>query len=227
MNLKICSYNIKFGAFIFDDEIDTLIDDLNCDIICFQEFPLQHLKLWKTKLKSIGLTECLYQKTCETLLGTQQANAIFSRYELEDRHTLNLTYKGREVRKAQYCTVDLGKEKVFLLNTHLGLQRKERLYQMDKIVEVLNHHTDTEKMILLGDFNDWNNAGEKRLGGFFKEAHHELHGKCARSFPAKAPVFRLDRIYYRNLGPLSCKALRDKFVRGKSDHLPIKASFRL
>jgi len=225
VNVKVVSYNIKFSSFIFDDDILKVVKHLDADILCFQEFPLAKFRQWRMLLEKKGYRDSLYQKTCETLLGISQSNVIFSRFPLEDKHSVNLTYKDHEPRKAQYCLVDIGDEQIFLLHTHLGLRRQERLFQMNKIVRILDNHRDVDRMILLGDFNDWNNAGQSKLGGVFKEAHHTLHGRSAKTFPARVPLVRLDRIYYRNLTPISCKAMKGRFIRKKSDHLPLKASF--
>ena len=200
---------------------------LDAQVLCLQEFPLRKLEDWKRALKEFGYEHALAQKTCDTLLGIQQSNVIFSCYPLEERRSVDLTYKEHETRKAQYCLVDTGKEKVFVLNTHLGLRRPERLFQMGKIVEILSNHPDEEKMALVGDFNDWNNAGERLLGNYFQEAFSECHGKCAKTFPSKFPLVRLDRIYYRNLNTLACEVLSGDYIRKKSDHLPIRAVFDL
>lgn len=225
MNFNITTYNIKFSSFIFEEEIVKVAECLDSHILCLQEFPLKKLPEWKNRLATLGYQDVLVQKTCETLLGIKQSNVIFSKFPLEDKHSVDLTYKEHEARKAQYCLVDIGDEQVFLLHTHLGLRRKERIFQMHKIIDILNLHGKEEKMILVGDFNDWNNAGELTLGGHFKEAHHLLHGKCAKSFPARVPMFKLDRIYFRNLAALSCEVLRGDYIRKKSDHLPVRASF--
>lgn len=221
------SYNVKFNSFIFGRDLPKLIEALNADLLCLQEFPLRQLSGWKHHLRKLGYRHVLSQKTCETLLGIHQSNVIFSRHPLEDRHSVDLTFKDHETRKAQYCLVDIGEFQIFLLHTHLGLRRQERLFQMRKVVEILKNHSETEKMILLGDFNDWNNAGEEALGGHFNEAHSFFHGKAAQSFPAKMPLLRLDRIYFRNLTPAFCEVLKGKYIRKKSDHLPVRAGFQL
>lgn len=225
MNFTVSTYNIKFSSFIFEDEIENVAGALDSDILCLQEFPMRKLKRWQNSLGPLGYHFSLVQKTCETLLGTKQANVIFSKFELEDRHSVDLTYRDHETRKAQYCLVDIGQEQVFLLHTHLGLRRKERLFQMRTIASILENHKEHEKMVLVGDFNDWNNAGEKELGGHFLEAHSHLKGVYAKSFPAKWPLFRLDRVYCRNLRPVSCEVLKGEYIRKKSDHLPIRTEF--
>lgn len=225
MSFSVTTYNIKFSSFIFEDEIARVSEELDSDILCLQEFPMRKLAAWKDVLAAEGFRDLLVQQTCETLLGTRQANIIFSKFPLEDKHSLDLTFRKRETRKAQYCLVDIGDEQVFLLHTHLGLGRKERLWQMRQIASVLERHHESEKMVLTGDFNDWNNAGERELGPHFVEAHSSLHGVRAKSFPARLPLFRLDRVYCRNLTPVFCEVLNGPWIRKKSDHLPIKTVF--
>lgn len=226
MRFGICTYNIKFSSLIFEREISFVAKCLNADIICMQEFPLVKLEQWKGILKEYGYRDFLAQKTCETLLGIEQANIMFSKFKLVDKKSVDLTFRDHEARKAQYCLAQIHGKEVFILHTHLGLRRKERLFQMDKINSILKLHGPEERMILLGDLNDWNGAGQKVLqGSFDQEAHTHVYGESAKSFPARIPLFRLDRIYYKNLALKSCHLLNNRFIRKKSDHLPLRACF--
>ena len=227
MKLNIVTYNIKFSSFIFEEEIERLGRKLDSDILCLQEFPLRKLDEWRRKLEKFGYRYHLYQKTCETLLGIHQSNVIFSKRELYGANSVDLTYKDLEPRKALSCFVSFGGQRLRLLHTHLGLRRGERLYQMRLLLDLLGDHQDPDPVALVGDFNDWNNAGHRHLFPFFQEAHQTLNGRSAKSFPAFFPMFRLDRIYYRNLQPLRCNLLNTEYLRKKSDHLALRASFQL
>lgn len=55
-------------------------------------------------------------------------------------------------------------------------------------------------MIIAGDFNDWKSHGNRTLGlqRDLHEAFERHHGHLARTYPARLPLLRLDRIYLRN-----------------------------
>ena len=56
-------------------------------------------------------------------------------------------------------------------------------------------------LIIAGDFNDWRRKGDRiltdKLGVY--EVFEEVKGRPARTFPSVLPMFRLDRIYAREL----------------------------
>ena len=225
MRLSVVTYNIKFSSLIFEHEIPRLVEELDAAVICLQEFPLLKFEAWRQVMALLGYHFHLKEKTCETLLGIHQANVIFSRFPLEEICKIDLTYKDHEARICQFCLIKAEEGNITLLHTHLGLRRQERLFQMRKIRKITESRPVGEKLILLGDLNDWNNAGERELGSLFQEAHHYLHGQSAKTFPARLPLFRLDRIYFRNASLDSCHALGSSFIRKKSDHLPLRAIF--
>jgi endonuclease/exonuclease/phosphatase family metal-dependent hydrolase len=76
--------------------------------------------------------------------------------------------------------------------------------------------------VVAGDFNDWRGRAHRHLvhEAGFTEIHSAATGRPARTFPALAPVLRLDRIYVRNLRqrPVEVRA-RDWSTL--SDHLPL------
>ena len=61
----------------------------------------------------------------------------------------------------------------------------------------------------------------------FTEVITELEGQPARSFPARLPLLRVDRIYYRGLELLDASLLRGGIWSKLSDHAALTAQFRL
>jgi endonuclease/exonuclease/phosphatase family metal-dependent hydrolase len=78
--------------------------------------------------------------------------------------------------------------------------------------------------VLAGDFNDWRGQAHRSLvrSGAITEVHAAASGRPARTFPARAPVLRLDRIYVRNLRhrPFGVRAREWSRL---SDHAPLAA----
>jgi endonuclease/exonuclease/phosphatase family metal-dependent hydrolase len=79
-------------------------------------------------------------------------------------------------------------------------------------------------VLLLGDFNEWRRASPR-----LAELHRRFRSvPTAPTYPARWPLFALDRIFYR--GPLRLQrweALETPLSRQASDHLPLRARFSL
>ena len=60
---------------------------------------------------------------------------------------------------------------------------------------------DDAPLIIAGDFNDWREQAHRRLlrDAALEEIYGSAFGRPARTFPARLPLLRLDRIYVRNL----------------------------
>ena len=84
-------------------------------------------------------------------------------------------------------------------------------------------------MIIAGDFNDWKQQGNAALRQ--RDDLHEVferhHGKVAKTYPARWPVLRLDRIYLRNASSHDPRILGDKPWSHLSDHLPLAVEVHL
>ena len=80
-------------------------------------------------------------------------------------------------------------------------------------------------LIVAGDFNDWRNRAHdhlaERLG--LTEVFVGIHGRPAKSFPASAPVFRLDRIYTRGFAVVSAQVHFGQPWSKISDHAALSA----
>ncbi|WP_341472945.1 endonuclease/exonuclease/phosphatase family protein, partial [Pseudomonas viridiflava] len=73
--------------------------------------------------------------------------------------------------------------------------------QFDRLrcAELMGRLPDGEPVIVAGDFNDWRQRADALLQGTgLHEAFVERFGAPAKSFPARWPLLRLDRIYVRN-----------------------------
>jgi endonuclease/exonuclease/phosphatase family metal-dependent hydrolase len=60
-----------------------------------------------------------------------------------------------------------------------------------------------------------------------REVFAEYYGKPARSFPARLPALRLDRIYVRNLKAQHPKVLKARPWSHLSDHAPLSVEVEL
>ena len=91
-------------------------------------------------------------------------------------------------------------ENIHFLCVHMGLFEKERRLQIKQVVDYIkNNIPEHEPLILAGDFNDWRLACHCYLTQALQltEAHLTTQDALARTFPARFPVLKMDRIYQR------------------------------
>jgi len=84
-------------------------------------------------------------------------------------------------------------------------------------------------LVVAGDFNDWQHRANKILkhGAGLKEVFSMTTGRPARTFPARFPVLRLDRIYVRNATVSHPWLLPRKPWSHLSDHAPLAVEIHL
>lgn len=118
---------------------------------------------------------------------------------------------------------------VYVACIHFGLLLQERRKQLQQLQRIINERIpDDAPLVIAGDFNDWTLEQDyqlRRMG--FREALSEHLGKPARTYPARLPIFRMDRMYFRNLELQEAKVLSGGTWQKLSDHRALYASFAL
>jgi endonuclease/exonuclease/phosphatase family metal-dependent hydrolase len=141
---------------------------------------------------------------------------LLSRWPLEDAVVHDISVPRREPRRAIAATIHAPAGRLFIVAAHLGLSFVERRRQCAQMAELADQSELTT--VVLGDFNDWmwpgsvQNVLARRLPG---RTNH-------RTFPARMPVLRLDRIYCRPAEAL-VSSMVDQAGADISDHLPLIA----
>ena len=84
-------------------------------------------------------------------------------------------------------------------------------------------------MVVAGDFNDWRLKATRTLDrcAGLHEVFAVSQGKVAKTFPARWPMLRLDRIYVRNASSHKPRILGNKPWTHLSDHLPLAVEIHL
>ncbi|MCX2779337.1 endonuclease/exonuclease/phosphatase family protein [Microbulbifer thermotolerans] len=148
------------------------------------------------------------------------------------RSGVRLVPKVIEPRGAIWIEVQLEGEKLQILNTHLGLDKLERLRQIDTLLgpEWLAHIDCQGPTILMGDFNALPNSVEyKRLCGRLHDVQllaprHKPKG----TFPSRMKQVRIDYIFVeRHLRVKKTLVPRNELTKLASDHLPLIADIQL
>ncbi len=221
--LTIATYNIH-GAVGSDghyapERIAAVLREIKADIIALQEVPLGGGSLHNVLdlLQDATGLDAAASATC-MIGGRSYGNAILSRYPIESTRAIDLSFGSREPRGALDADIRCHGNPLRIIATHLGLRPAERRDQIRKLLQVFD--TDEMPVILLGDVNEWFVWGRplRWLVSHFQAV------PAPRTFPARLPVFALDRIWIRPRHRLvSVKAHASPLARMASDHLPLVA----
>ena len=220
--LRIASYNVH-GCSGTDGKKDAqrivqVIDELGCDTVGLQEvdYRLDYIAR-KLGMQAIpGLTLARHDGPF--------GNALLTRRKVLDVRRLGFTYSRREPRNALDVDLEVNGETVRVIVTHLGLWPAERRYQVKKILEMIRATPSYERVIVLGDINEWLPLGRPLRW------MNALFGRCPaeRSFPSRWPLVALDRVWVRpRHALLALKAHRTPLAELASVHLPVKAIIAL
>jgi endonuclease/exonuclease/phosphatase family metal-dependent hydrolase len=144
---------------------------------------------------------------------------LISRFPVTSHEIRDISFGEREPRRAIRAVVETPQGPLIVVATHLGLSIHERRHQATLLTELASGNAPA---VVIGDLNDWYWPGSVRA-----VLSRELRGRTSfRTFPAKFPLLRLDRIYCRPRGAL-VRSFIDRSARAISDHLPVIADLRL
>jgi len=135
----------------------------------------------------------------------------------------DLSVEGREPRGAIEVSLGADAAPLRVLATHFGLAPWERRAQARRVLALVNS-ARAPLEVLLGDLNEWFLWGRP-----LRWLHRDFAPTPAPpTWPARFPVFALDRLWVRPRGALAALARHDSpAARAASDHLPLRAELAL
>lgn len=158
----------------------------------------------------------------------EYGNAVLCRLPIDNVQRQDLSFRQREPRGALHIRTRRAGAPLHVAATHFGLRPVERRTQAEALADELDaiaQGSDAPVVtVLMGDFNEWFLWGRtlRHLGGRF------LPGPAPRTFPARWPLFALDRIWVTpGARSFELEAIRTPLTRIASDHLPLRARLRL
>lgn len=253
--LRIASYNIHrcigCDGKHNPQRVARVLQLLDADIIALQEVGFETDKEHNV-LQYLGKSIDAQIIEGVTLLDERghYGNAVLSRLPIDTIKLHDISVSHCEPRGVIELQLDINGQRLQLLATHLGLRPGERRSQVDYILAVLSDsHADIQ--VLVGDLNQWwcGSASRRRLQNYFsRAANRRRQCPAPRTFPARWPLFSLDRILLqpaelcdrlehghkallgrntnsRNTAPIDASIRR--LAACASDHLPLLAELRL
>ncbi len=146
-------------------------------------------------------------------------NVLLTRHRVLEIRREDITVIPYEPRGVIDAGLEVKGRHVRVLVTHLGLRPGERRIQVRKLMRILESGSK-EFVVLVGDLNECFpfRSVRRRLESWFGDS------PSPRTFPARKPLFSLDRIFVRPVSALlRVEAFRSEEARSASDHLPLKA----
>ncbi|PCJ59093.1 MAG: endonuclease [Candidatus Hydrogenedentota bacterium] len=140
-------------------------------------------------------------------------------------------WRSIEPRGAMWIRLELGGQEFNIINTHMGLHRRERVLQAEALLGSawLNHPECRENRILLGDFNASPKSETCRIfGSLLSDCQQNGSGRPVQStWFGRMPLRRIDHIFHEEgLEVQAIMVPSNDLVRVASDHLPLIADFK-
>jgi len=158
-------------------------------------------------------------------------NAVLSKFPIASYRNHDVSTGKAERRGLLHCRLALpgGAAEAHVICAHLSLFERERRRQLGLLCRLIGEAVPPQApLIVAGDFNDWRRrAGPILARCGLKEAFVEQHGRPARSFPARWPVLRLDRVYFRNVRVRRTAVHSMRPWTHLSDHVPLSVEVAL
>ncbi|MBP0114314.1 MULTISPECIES: endonuclease/exonuclease/phosphatase family protein [Bradyrhizobium] len=170
------------------------------------------------KLASVVGDHRVHAKSIVTRDG-EYGQMLLSRFPFSSvPEIVDVSYREREPRRAIATGLLTPFGDVRVVATHLGLSVHERYAQARALASLVK----PGRTVVLGDFNDW---------FWVKSVRRVLAQVCPnrtrlRTFPARLPLLRLDRIYATPDSRFG-NVWTDREARAYSDHLPVLADIEM
>ncbi len=243
---RVFSYNIHKGftarnrGFVLK-EIRQAIREVRPDILFLQEVVGEHrghqsrIEAWPVESQFEYLAEALwphfaYGRNAIYDEG-HHGNAILSKYPILKWENEDVSTNSLEKRGLLHAVVRPYDERpeLHLVCAHFGLLERDRAMQASRLCSRIRRTvTLGQGVVVAGDFNDWG----LKLSPVFKheiglaEAYQVRHRHHARTFPARMPVFRLDRVYFHGIESRHARCLHREPWTSLSDHSPLVVDFQ-
>jgi endonuclease/exonuclease/phosphatase family metal-dependent hydrolase len=159
-------------------------------------------------------------------------NALLSKFPIVRYDNHDFSIAGDERRGILHAVLKpngYGRE-IHVFCIHFGLTDTQRGGQLLLLSELVQHAVPADApLVVAGDFNDWQLRVHAVLTSrlLLTEVFVQAYGAAARTFPARLPLLRLDRIYVRNAHAHAPVVLPRKPWSHLSDHAPLVAEIHL
>ncbi len=242
-SLTVVTYNIHKGLSQFNrrlvlHEIRDQLGSLDADVAFLQEVQGKHERNARRHVTwpEIAQHEFLCREGTHSVYGMNavyqdghHGNAVVSRHPIPSWENIDISHHPIESRGLLHCEVEVPawKERLHCINVHLGLWGRSRRFQLEWLCDRIRAAVpERGPLVVAGDFNDWQKKASDYLAAELGlvEVFEQSEGRLAKSYPAKMPIFSLDRIYVRDLRIEGTQRLVGASWSRLSDHVALSAT---
>lgn len=240
--LRVATYNVHgcrgMDGRRSEQRIADVIAMLEVDVIGLQELDLNRPRSAGVDqvaviAKHLGWHHHFYPAL--RVAGEQYGDAILSRYPMRLRQARELpsvtTRVCPESRAAIWVEIEPPDGPVQVINTHLGLGRRERFMQAQLLAgpEWLGSAAREDPLVLLGDFNSLPaSPAFQLLANQLRDARTFVNPRPPlKTFPTRFPLLAVDHILVNERWRVDSVAVtRNAATKIASDHFPVVADLR-
>jgi endonuclease/exonuclease/phosphatase family metal-dependent hydrolase len=158
-------------------------------------------------------------------VGGHHGNALLSKYPIVAWQNVDASVGRSEPRGLLHCVLDVPHAggPLHAICVHLSLRESHRRHQVEQLLSLIARAIPAASpLVIAGDFNDWREYAHRRITREreLEEIHAGPDGRPPRTFPARLPLLRLDRIYVRRLRHRPLRLPRRPWS-SLSDHVPL------
>ena len=242
LNVLTMNMHMGFGflnrRFILP-ELRDAVRSVSADVVFLQEVHGEHqnhaqtVKDWPTVSQYEFLADSMWKDFAYGRNAVyphgHHGNALLSKYPIIRHQNHDISILGTEERGLLHCVLQVPQVgDVHAVCVHLGLKEAHRQQQLKLMADLVASLPPDAPVIIAGDFNDWRLKADAALSGTgLREVFVETHGAPAKSFPARFPLLRLDRIYVRNARIRAPRVLSNRPWSHLSDHAPLAVEVTL
>lgn len=229
MYLTLATYNIHSGigsdGQFKPERIAQVLHELKADVVALQE--VEHILVGEQDFLDYLAAETHSSRIAGPTLVREKyhyGNALLTKLPIVKVNRLDLSIPDREPRGALDIVLDCEGKQLRVVATHLGLRPNERRHQVRQLLKRFEPAPEDDISVLMGDLNEWFLWGRIL---HWLHAHFKPTPGYA-TFPARWPLFALDRLWVRPKDNLvTLEVHNSKLARSASDHLPLKAIIKL
>ncbi len=242
LNVLTMNMHMGFGflnrRFILPELRDAM-RSVSADVVFLQEVHGEHqnhaktVKDWPTLSQYEFLADSMWKDYAYGRNAVyphgHHGNALLSKYPIIRNENLDISIFGTEERGLLHCVLQVPRfGEVHAICVHLGLKEVHRRQQLSLLADLVSRLPQEAPVIIAGDFNDWRQKADAVLVPTgLCEVFVDRFGAPAKSFPARFPLLRLDRIYVRNARTRAPKVLTNRPWSHLSDHAPLAVEITL
>lgn len=237
--LRVATYNVHacrgMDARRSEKRIAEVIAMLDVDVIGLQELDLNRRRSAGVDQAALLAEQLGWHRFFHPALrraDEQYGDAILSRYPMKLRKAQELpsvtTRVCPETRAAIWMEIETPGGKVQVINTHLGLGRRERFMQAQLLAgpEWLGSIGTSDPLVLLGDFNSLpSSQAFQLLARQLRDVRTLVSPTPSlKTFPTRLPLLAVDHILVNECFAVKAiRVVRNAATKIASDHFPLVA----